>query len=177
MRQNHSLRGWGWTPGTNSWVEPTSYSLILLRNIPEDSYPPRAAQRRRLGEEMLYDRMCPGGGWNSGNPLVYGVAGEPRVGPTVWALLALQDYCDRPQNRRSLEWLESVYKDIRGPASLALAHTCLETYGRPTPALEPALQSLYLTNQFFHHVPVVAWAAVALSPRRDWLRWTSGRIT
>ena len=29
---------------------------------------------------MLYDRMCPGGGWNCGNPKVYGVAGEPLVG-------------------------------------------------------------------------------------------------
>ena len=40
---------------------------------------------------MLYDRMCPGGGWNCGNPMVYGVPGEALIVPTVWALLALRD--------------------------------------------------------------------------------------
>ena len=39
VRQNHSLYGWGWTRGTASWVEPTSYSLILLRNTSETARP------------------------------------------------------------------------------------------------------------------------------------------
>ncbi len=163
IRQDSSLRGWSWTPGTASWVEPTSYALIALRRIPEELHPRAASKRRQLGERMLYDRMCPGGGWNSGNALVYGVAGEPRVGPTAWALLALQDYRDRPENRESLDWLEQVYPRIRGPASLALAHLCLEAYDRPLPALEPALAELCQNNQFFRNVLVTAWAAIALS--------------
>ncbi len=142
---------------------------MLLRNIPEESRSPLASGRRQLGEAMLYDRMCPGGGWNSGNALVYGVAGEPRVGPTVWALLALQDHRDCTENRKSLDWLERSYEHIRGPASLALAHLCLETYGRPAPPLEPALQSLHSNNHFFDNVPVMAWAAIALSPEPHWL--------
>lgn len=173
VRQNHALRGWSWTRGTSSWVEPTSYALVLLRSTPEALHPVNAAKRRWLGEAMLYDRMCPEGGWNCGNPVVYGVPGQPEVGPTAWALLALRDYEDRAENRQSLQWLEHAYESIQGPASLSLAHLCLETYGRPTPPLEPGLQSLYALNQFFHNVLVVSWAAVALTPGRSLFQWAT----
>jgi len=176
IRQNYYFRGWSWSPGTSSWVEPTSYALIVLRNARGLSLPRRATLRVRLGEGMLYDRMCPAGGWNCGNPLVYGVAGEPQVGPTAWALLALQDHRERTENQRSLDWLAHEYEQIRGPGSLALAHICLEVHGRPTPPLEPALERLYLTNEFFHHVPVVAWAGVALSPAQPWLQWAPREV-
>lgn len=171
VRQNSSLRGWSWTPGTSSWVEPTSYALIALRKIPEELHPRGAARRRRLGEAMLYDRMCPGGGWNCGNPRVYGVAGQPAVGPTAWALLALQDYSSRPENQQSLDWLEQSCPEIRGPGSLVLASLCLETYGRSVPSLLPALESFYGANQFLQNVSVLAWAAIALSPARATLQW------
>jgi hypothetical protein len=174
VRQDSSLRGWSWTPGTASWVEPTACSLIALRNIPRELHPPGAVERRRLGERMLYDRMCPGGGWNSGNPLVYGVPGEPRVGPTVWALLALQDYSGRAENRVSLDWLERVYANIRGPGSLALTHLCLLTYDRPSRPLEPALRQFHRNNQFFHDVLAIAWSAIALSPSGHRVIQTSG---
>ena len=169
VRQNPSLRGWSWTPGTASWVEPTSCALIAFRHIPKGLYPRAAARRRRLAERMLYDRMCPGGGWNSGNPLVYGAAGVPRIGPTVWALLALRDYQDRPENRQSLDWLEQAYSQIRGPGSLALAHLCLKFHGRPVPPLEPRLAELNSNNQSLCNTLVAAWAAIALSARPSWL--------
>src|ERR1700738_1833389 len=44
---NDSLRGWGWTPGTSSWVEPTSFALLVLGLCPQDLLPPAAARRRR----------------------------------------------------------------------------------------------------------------------------------
>jgi hypothetical protein len=168
-QQDESLRGWSWTPGTASWVEPTSYALIGFRHIPKVLHPPDAERRRRLAVRMLYDRMCPGGGWNSGNPLVYGAAGVPRIGPTVWALLALQDYEDRPETRRSLDWLEGAYSQIQGPGSLALAHLCLQLYNRAVAALEPSLSTLNSNNQFLGDTLVAAWAAIALSGRPLWL--------
>jgi len=173
VHQDHSLWGWSWTPGTASWVEPTAYALILLRNIPERFYPKGAVQRKQLGEKMLYDRACPGGGWNTGNPMVYGVPGEPRIGPTAWALLALVDSMNREENRTSLDWLERNYENISGPGSLALAHLCLRTYGRPAPALEPRLRDLYLENHFLQNIVVAAWACLALGRIPAWLRSSS----
>ncbi|MGO8731499.1 MAG: prenyltransferase/squalene oxidase repeat-containing protein [Terriglobia bacterium] len=176
VRQDSSLRGWNWTPGTASWVEPTSYSLILLKNLSRELLPPSSGKRVRLAEAMLYDRMCPGGGWNAGNPLVYGVAGIPRVGPTAWALLALLDQRDRPENRKSLDWLSAAFPRIQGPGSLALAHLCLQAHGRAvrgnrksSPGLEASLRARQAVNQFLMNVPVVAWAAIALSGVPDWL--------
>ncbi len=96
-------------PGTASWVEPTAHALLFLRSLPPELLPPQAAKRRQLAERMLFDRMCPGGGWNSGNPLVYGVAGVPRIGPTAWALLALRDHSERAEIQMSLAWLEGAY--------------------------------------------------------------------
>jgi hypothetical protein len=163
VRQDNSLRGWSWTPGAASWVEPTAYALILFQRVADQLRPPGAEERVRLAEAMLYDRMCPGGGWNSGNPRVYGIAGEPRVGPTVWALLALRDHGADTRNQISVDWLQAAYPGVRGAASLSLAHLCLKTYGRPVAPLEPALWDLHARNQFLDSLLAFAWAAIALS--------------
>jgi len=161
-RQDNSLRGWNWTPGTASWVEPTTHALMLLYSAPSQMLPALAAKRRRLAERMLFDRMCPNGGWNSGNPHVYGVAGIPRVGPTAWALLALREHAEREEVQSSLRWLARAYADIHGAASLALAHRCLTVHGRPVPALAPALNKMYSHNRFFGNVVTFAFVTAAL---------------
>lgn len=173
VHQDHSLRGWGWTPNTASWVEPTAYGLILLQNIPEKFRPPQALKRIRLGEKMLLDRACPGGGWNAGNPLVYGVPGVPRISPTVWALLALRNHRDRTATLEGREWLHQRYQSLRSPASLALACLCLKVYGRAAGAIETQLGELYSKNQFLQSIPAIAWAALALNGLPHWLDSTS----
>jgi hypothetical protein len=174
VRQDSSLRGWSWTPGTASWVEPTSYSLIALRHISEELLPSAAAKRIRVAEKMLHDRACSQGGWNGGNPLIYGVAGIPRVGPTALALMALLGRADRSNIDQSVEWLANFYSQIQGPASLSLAHLCLAAYGRSVPALEPALTALSVNNHFFGDTLTTAWAVIALGPEPEWLRNSDG---
>jgi hypothetical protein len=165
-----SYRGWSWTPGTSSWVEPTSFALIALERGFENVTPSTIVKRRReLATAMLYDRMCPGGGWNCGNPRVYGVPGEPLVIPTVWALIALRRNSTRRENRESLDWLEQNVANIRSAASLALAKICVETYGRTWPAASPTLAGLFENNGFRENVPVVAWSCLAMSERSGWL--------
>lgn len=163
VRQDSSLRGWSWTRGAASWVEPTSCALLLLHRVADKLRPAAADKRVRMAEAMLYDRMCPAGGWNSGNPRVYGVAGEPRVGPTAWALLALQHHGADARSQSSLDWLQDAYGEIRGPASLSLAHMGLQAYGRPVPPLDPALWDLYERNQFLGNLVAFCSAAIALS--------------
>jgi hypothetical protein len=176
LRQNSALRGWSWTPGTSSWVEPTACVLLLLHQLYlSKAFPPDAGKRRALAEGMLYDRMCPGGGWNSGNSEVYGVAGEPLVGPTVWALIALQNYRERAENQQGLQWLLSVRERIQGPVSLALAHICFQVYGCEVPSLTPALRKVYEENQFLGNVLTAATCAVALDAPAGWLSWEGAR--
>jgi hypothetical protein len=164
---NDAYRGWGWTPRTSSWVEPTAFALLALQTAAPAELHAASERRRRLAEALLYDRVCPGGGWNCGNPRVYGVAGEPLVVPTVWALLALRAYPERQENTSSLAWLEASMPNIQGAGSFALARICLETYGRPGPSPAGKLQHLYRENAFLDSVQVAAWAGLATSERRN----------
>lgn len=171
--QSTSLSGWSWTPHTASWVEPTCYALIVLRA--GMAAPLSGVQRRcRIAEAMLYNRMCPGGGWNCGNPRVYGVAGQPQVGPTVWALVALHGNPQRPEINKSLDWLESIQTTIRSPESLALAHIGLGVYGRLNAALTKRLLSFHELEALPLSAQAIAWAALAFSENSKWLNVMSG---
>lgn len=160
VKQDHSLQGWGWTPETASWVEPTAFALISLSQASSELRPVSADERIAMGKALLYDRMCPGGGWNCGNPMVYGVAGEPLVEPTVWALLALRDGPDDTRRTMSFEWLEKNVPKILGPGSLALAKICFDAYGRNWPVDAPCIADLYERNEFLDSVAAMAWACM-----------------
>ena len=45
-KQNDSYRGWGWTPGTSSWVEPSSFALLALEHAGTVGLADIAAKRR-----------------------------------------------------------------------------------------------------------------------------------
>jgi hypothetical protein len=167
--QNDCFRGWGWTPRTSSWVEPTSFALILLTRVRKEAWPPGTDRRRELARRMLYDRMCRGGGWNCGNPMVYGVPGEALIVPTVWALLALRDEPNRTEFQMSLEWLEKNVREIRSAGSCALARIGLEVCGRKWPATGPTFANFYSQNEFLQNVPVAAWTWLAMCKKHEWL--------
>ena len=157
---NTSYRGWGWTPGTSSWVEPTSFAMMALERAESAEFAGKAKRRRSLGTSLLFDRMCPGGGWNAGNPVVYGAVGEPSVAPTTWSLLALRNAGVRSEITQSLNWLERTIANIRSPGSLALAQICLRAHGRLQPGM-PRLGEVLKKDDFLENTLVAAWAALA----------------
>src|SRR5258708_7666548 len=118
---------------------------------------------------MLRDRMCPGGGWNCGNPLVYGVAGEPLIIPTAWALLALRNQPERRENVLSLEWLEKNGAKIQGPGSFAPARLGLWSISPKGPDDGPGAPSFPQKNEFLNNIQVAAWSCLALSAKRPFL--------
>ena len=163
VRQDNSLAGWSWTRHTASWVEPTAHALLFLGGLDAKTLSSKAVKRRRMAEAMLLDRMCPGGGWNSGNPQVYGVPGVPSIGPTSWALLALAHSAHLPVIHSSVDWLERACASAQGPASLVLAYRCLKAYGRNAPSLDSDIVDLYARNRFFESTLTVAWLGLALA--------------
>ena len=172
--QNESLYGWGWTPQTASWVEPTAFALLALQMAPKNLRPAESVKRMDLAKAMLYDRMCPGGGWNCGNPKVYGVAGDPSVPQTVWALLALRNEAGRTEQSSSLHWLETnlAGKLKKGLASLALAKICFDVYGKSWPAGAPAVDQAVAASELAGNVMTLAWISLALNAQADWLKGT-----
>jgi Prenyltransferase and squalene oxidase repeat len=170
-RQDDSMRGWGWTPNTASWVEPTAFGLLALEQAPKELWPSAASERLGFARRMLYNRMCPGGGWNCGNPMVYGVAGDASIPQTAWALLALRNEPQREEQRLSIQWLEKALESATGAASIALGGICLRAYGQAWPDGVRRLQEGYQANSFLGGVTTMSWVSLALR-ERPWLRAT-----
>lgn len=169
VNHNLSYRGWGWTPRTASWVEPTSFALIAMGQCPQEWLPRSAGRRLQLAKLLLRDRMCPGGGWNCGNPRTYGVDGEPLVCPTVWALIALRDEQDCREVQKSLAWLEENLMHFRSSSSLALARICLETYGRELKIAAQDIHRAFAKSESLENTAAIAWASLACGARPNWL--------
>jgi len=91
VRFNPDKYGWPWCPGAGSWVIPTAFSVVAIKQFTVCNRSEAPENRIRLGVEMLLERACVAGGWNSGNSIVSGVPLSAHVEATALALLALQD--------------------------------------------------------------------------------------
>jgi hypothetical protein len=134
--------GWPWMPETVSWVVPTAYSILALKHSRGISQQASRQLRIRHGVEMLYDRICPEGGWNAGNSVVYGFPLAPHPDATALALLSL---LNEPPNQfitSSLDWLERRAETCFAPWSLAWTILALAAFGRPTGLLTDSLSSV-----------------------------------
>ena len=110
---------------------PTAFSVIALRAIKDRDLgtpTPTLKERTKLGISMLLDRMCPGGGWNAGNGVAFGVPYSPYIDATAIALLALAKYEKQPGVHASLGWLASRLLGCRSPYSLAWGILGLTAY-------------------------------------------------
>jgi hypothetical protein len=113
--------GWPWMPGSASWVIPTGLALIALKQRRGSDSSQLLQSRVSIGVQMLLDRACPSGGWNSGNGVVYGDPLLARAEPTAVALLALQDEHRSACIRNGLIWLRDAAPRLMSVSSLAWA--------------------------------------------------------
>ncbi len=134
--------GWPWLPDTNSWVVPTASAILAIRGLPCTCGIETITSRLQLGTEMLLDRVCPGGGWNAGNGVVYGAPLAPHPDDTAIALLALQFQSREPAVQSSLDWLEDAARRLVAPWSLAWTVLGLAAYARPVASLVKSLSRL-----------------------------------
>ncbi len=130
VRFNPRKYGWSWVDGTISWVVPTALAIIALEKAVRSGLcrDNEIRDRVQLGREMLLDRMCPGGGWNAGNSVVFGVALEPHIDTTAVALLALRNYRAESAIEQSLRWLGPRAVRCPSPFSTAWAVLAMDAY-------------------------------------------------
>ena len=134
--------GWPWMPGTCSWVIPTAFSMIALKQAFVCCKTDEVSLRIRRGKEMLLDRACPGGGWNAGNGVVYGVPLASHLDATATALLALHGEDVDDVINSGLDWLERRVMTCSAPWSLAWSLLALDAYDRPVGSLADRLCDL-----------------------------------
>jgi hypothetical protein len=159
VRFDPSKSGWPWVPGTASWVAPTALAMLAFRAWRHES--PRLAE----GAEMLLDRACPQGGWNAGNPGVFGVELDPHPDFTAMAVLALRHSAHRRETivRRSLDYLATRLNTSPSPYSLAWAVLALSAYGHDEAArLRSRLQEVAASKASVLPARVLALTALAL---------------
>ncbi len=131
-----SLRGWPWTSGAFTWVEPTCYALLALKRAGYAGH-----ERVAEGERLLLDRMCDGGGWNNGNREILGRTLPPMTSITAWTLLALQGAAKAEDAvAQGLVVLEHGAAHYPSTLTLALATLACHVLGRPVETWAQALQ-------------------------------------
>ena len=120
MGHDVTLVGWPWVADTHSWVEPTATSLLALAPRVAPSQP-----RMAEGVRLLLDRAIATGGWNLGNPIVFGQTFRALPGPTGLALLALarlaRESAPPATIAAAVTYLESVLPRTAAPTSLGWA--------------------------------------------------------
>jgi len=158
---NDDLIGWSWTPGSFSWVEPTSYCVIALKKIKSRLSAKAVQERVDQAELMIYDRMCEGGGWNYGNAAVYGDPLWPYPDITALALIALQDHKERNDNRVSLKALSKMAETTDSGLALGWTTVCLSVYGEDISELRKRLDQKFARTKFLGETKPVALAILA----------------
>jgi Prenyltransferase and squalene oxidase repeat len=156
------LRGWSWTAGAFSWVEPTSYSLMVLKKLKPSLVGTNCEERIRQGEMLIYDRMCENGGWNYGNSRVLGEALWPYPDVTAVALIALQDRAANEANRRSLLALQDMMREAASGIALGWGILCLKLYGEDARRWEKILLTNFQKTRYLGETKAVALAVLAL---------------
>jgi hypothetical protein len=161
-RQDNSIQGWGWIGETFSWVEPTAWALLALKQWAR--VPSVTVDRTRIddGERLLVDRCNRTGGWNYGNSNMLGQELKAFVPTTAIALLAMQDRGALPEVARSVEFLEQHATDERAGVSLALAMMALSAFGRPATNVADALAAQISTTRDFGNQMAAALTLYAL---------------
>jgi hypothetical protein len=154
--------GWPWCPGAGSWVIPTAFSIVAVKQFTVCNRSEASENRIRLGVEMLLDRRCVGAGWNSGNSVVYGVPLPAHVEATAIALLALQDEPRGEIVRASVNWLESQAARVDAVSSLSWCILTLFVYQRRIEELKRRLVAIVGDGSEIRNNATLATALLAL---------------
>jgi Prenyltransferase and squalene oxidase repeat len=161
-----NLRGWGWTPDTFGWVEPTAHAVLALHVLRPSANGPLAD-----GLAVLADRECVGGGWNYGNRVVLGVDLPPYAQTTAIALVALQG-AEIQLFARGVNALDRLWRAERqGGLSLAISLAAFRLSDRPAAdEVERALDAELERTGLLDDTVALAWTAIAAGPGLDVIR-------
>jgi hypothetical protein len=135
------LAGWAWTPGTFGWVIPTGLGLLALNAASPVAGDEPIAQALTL----LDDRRCSSGGWNWGNPVLFGSQLPPYATETAVAVLGLLAGGRDASNdsvKGGLDWLAANLDAKTGVTATAWSILALRAGGRDASGPMSSLRDL-----------------------------------
>lgn len=132
-----SLRGWAWSPEAFSFIEPTAWTTLFLKQAGYSGH-----RRVREAIELIRNRALAAGGWNYGEPEVLGGPLFPTDAPTALVLLALADEPDQA-TAAGLNWLLNRRGRITSVYSLGWTTIALNVLGALTGAWEDEVVTIW----------------------------------
>lgn len=163
VKLDPDLKGWSWTAGATSFVEPTAYAVLALKRLRSRLPGAHVGERIAEAERMVYDRACREGGWNYGNSTVLGFDLWPYADVTALTLLALADHRAREDNQRSLTALRRMLEHVDSGLTLAWAALCFAAYEQDTAPLLARLRRAWKRTRFLGETRSVALGILAVS--------------
>lgn len=159
--QDNSIVGWSWTKNSFSWVEPTSWALICLKDSEF-----RETKRFKDGILLLKNRQIPGKGWNYGNKNVYSTDLIPFIDTTALALCALYNEVEMELVTPVVEFLNKDSLHTDSLYALALAIISLTKYGSEVAShKEKLLQQLEKQPGDYMNSLHLSFACIALAEK------------
>ena len=159
---NTELRGWPWTAGGFSFIEPTAMAMLLLKRAGYGQHP-----RVREATAMLRDRAIAGSGWNYGESVVLNGQLFPTVLSTSYALLALADEQD-DITATAVDWLALQHEQSFSFLSHGWAMIALKLYERLTTDWTDAfLANWQVMPPERNNVAETALGVLAMGPLQD----------
>lgn len=139
-----SLKGWPWKPGTSSWVEPTSHTLVALKRSSAKMASSQLRDRVKVGEAQLIDIRCKDGGWNYGSPAALDVNLPSYPETTALALVGLQGSANA---EKSIDVAKEMAEDTRSPLARAWMIVALRLHRvePPAPLDHPPSDDVFIT--------------------------------
>ena len=151
-------RGWPWLPSQTAWVEPTALAMLALSATQRS---PQIDAHLSSAVQFLQQRRCPGGGWNVGDPALFGPRLPARACPTAWAILALAAVALHALHEEDVQALEQDAAVDGGLQALAWTAFVLQTLHRPRARWIEQLSRLSseaLTSAQAYHVAIALLA-------------------
>ncbi len=133
---NSKYLGWSWGPGESGWVIPTSLALLAL--VVEDPATMRKSTEVINAKQYLFDRACPDGGWNVGNPWMLGKKLPATPDATVFALIAWRQSLS-PEDfgpttevvNNGIDYINSIVEQTNSDHTRVLTTWALNLYKEP----------------------------------------------
>jgi hypothetical protein len=137
--QGPASKCWPWLPGEATWIEPTALSILALGAAEKTD---EIQNRMEAGVHYFQERRCPGGGWDVGNPPMFGSTAPARTQTTACVLLSLNSLSPESILSEDIQVMRKDMMDDGGVLALSWGLLAIRTLGSADDVAQRRLDGL-----------------------------------